>query len=163
MNTNKGFSLIEVIVAILIAGILTAIATPFLFNLVDKALEAEPISYLNSALKLQKEKYSESSEFLQTWTELQVSAEVTKNYSYEVIDLKDNNQLSVGMLATPSNSRLKAYLAGIAPAIKKNNLIFVSVICQAKLPGINQFTKNSLIKVKKQRMKCSSNSLEVGR
>jgi prepilin-type N-terminal cleavage/methylation domain-containing protein len=103
---NKGFSLIELLVTVVIIGILAAIAMPNFLKQVQRATQSEAQSYLGSVLRTQQTYRTEHGEFATAITQLPVRIpDETEKYTY-TIDGATNQGTAK---AEPKDTKLKGY------------------------------------------------------
>ncbi|ELS01332.1 prepilin-type N-terminal cleavage/methylation domain-containing protein [Xenococcus sp. PCC 7305] len=69
-NKEKGFSLIELLVVVIILGVLSALALPNLFGQVEKARTSEAKLFLGSLNRTQQAYYFENGSFALTMSEM---------------------------------------------------------------------------------------------
>ncbi len=74
-SNEKGFSLIELMIVIVVIGILATIAIPRYFNVTRKAKKTEAKMMLNQVIYLQESYYSEHDFYAKTLTELEFEQE----------------------------------------------------------------------------------------
>lgn len=130
---HHGFTLAEVLVVVVIAGILAAIGIPSYLNQVAKAQESEPRQNLKAILNGQEAYYTEHGVFAQTWQELNVGlTEQTSNYNYSLFDAEN----ATGVIVNSDNPDLRSFLGGIKVFANKNGVRFVVVQCRSIKTGI---------------------------
>jgi type IV pilus assembly protein PilA len=139
-NRDKGFTLVELLVVIIIIGILAAIALPNFLNQSAKAKQTEAKQNIGIANRYQTVHRSENNGFADTFDKLgagvlsgNTGIATTTNYSYSMTGATDNYTL----IATAQDASLKAYSGGsniYVNAESKN--VIASVLCEALVPSI---------------------------
>jgi type IV pilus assembly protein PilA len=143
-KADKGFTLVELLVVIVIIGILTAIALPSFLNQTAKAKQSEAKQNVSSVIKAQQSLRTEQSSFTVSFDELALGTlrgtgpSSTTNYAYSLGNtggaegLKSNVQI----LADSQDLALKSY-SGMT--VVENNatsqVAWTSVICEAIVPA----------------------------
>ncbi|NET68172.1 MAG: prepilin-type N-terminal cleavage/methylation domain-containing protein [Moorea sp. SIO1G6] len=111
-NQEQGFTLLELLVAIIIIGILSAIALPTLLRQANKAKEVEATTRVRNLLQLQHEYYITNGEFANSLGELGFSLSYeTEQYQYMVLPPQPLLDGSV-LLGLSKQPELKSY-AGV--------------------------------------------------
>ena len=140
-NANKGFTLVELLVVVVIIGILAAIALPSFLSQTAKAKQAEARSTLGSWVKAQKAFRTDHSAFASSWDDLALGVPTqTKNYAYG--QSGGGTNASVTATGTSRSNDLKSYGAGVM-VVNRTITIGTSevavdmpdAICEAKDPG----------------------------
>jgi type IV pilus assembly protein PilA len=113
--SEKGFTLVELLVVIIIIGILTAISLPNFLNQSSKAKQAEAKQYIGAINRVQTALRVENKSFASTFDTLAIAALVgstsvasTSNYSYTLNGLTD----TATILAQSKDTLLKSYTGG---------------------------------------------------
>ncbi len=149
-NANKGFTLVELLVVVVIIGILAAIALPSFLAQTAKAKQSEARSTLGSWAKAQKAFRTEHSAFSSSWEDLSLGIGTqSKNYDYS--QANGGSASNVDGFATSRAQDLKSYSAQVIVVTDKvitittasGNATEVAVdmpdgLCEAANPGPNQ-------------------------
>ena len=127
LNKNQqqqGFTIIELLIAMIIVGILAAIALPSILNQSAKAKQSEGKTYVSVINRAQQRYRMEEGNFATTSNELELDLpNITNNYIYTI----SGNNSEATVIANPIDDQsLKGY-SGIV-FIYQNNLR--NIICQ---------------------------------
>lgn len=162
MKNNQGFTLIELLVVIIIIGILSAIALPSFLNQAAKARQSEAKLTVGSVLKTQSSHYIENQSFTGDWSEMGLGLyKETPNYKYELLRTEPKGQLTEQVvLATPQKGDMRGYIGGVQVVERNTTPAVISVLCEAKKPGLSQLTEKSIVFGEKD-IRCGSEAREV--
>jgi type IV pilus assembly protein PilA len=138
-QSEKGFTLVELLVVIIIIGILAAIALPNFLNQSAKAKQTEAKQNIGAANRLQTIARTGGSTFATGFDELGIgtisgnATAATKYYSYAIA----GNLSSATLIATSLDPALKGYIGGNSQAPNaSNNSVITSVVCEANVPSV---------------------------
>lgn len=131
----QGFTLVELVVAVMIMGILAAIALPTLLNQSNRARQAEAINIIGAINRAQAAQYHEKGDFADSIGTLGVGLiESDRHYTYAIIPPEDNAPWSITE-ATPKNLTLRGYTGVVYMSIESTNIpLLTSVLCSGT-PG----------------------------
>ena len=73
MNNNKGFTLVELLVVVLIIGILAAMAMPAYFKAVERARASEADTMIGTVVNAQQRYKMKTGKYAKNWTSLDVA------------------------------------------------------------------------------------------
>jgi type IV pilus assembly protein PilA len=90
-KSNKGFTLIELMIVVAIIGILAAIAIPNFLNYQCKAKQAEAKSQLGAMANLQEAFYAENDYYTDSASQMGWEAKGTARYTYDINNATDFN------------------------------------------------------------------------
>ena len=116
MRLNKGFTLIELMVAVAIVGILASIAYPAYTDYVIKAKRSDAFSAL-ADLRIQQEKYRASSTTYGTIAQLQTAGLISSTVSeegYWDLSVSSNDATGYVVLATAKSPHADAECSPLA-------------------------------------------------
>jgi type IV pilus assembly protein PilA len=138
---DKGFTLVELLVVIVIIGILTAIALPSFLNQTAKAKQAEAKQKVSSILKTQQSWRTENATFATNIDDLALGnlagASTAPVYAYALVG---GDATTTGATATSADVSVKSYsgrvdVTDVAGTGGVNNKVWNSVICEANVPA----------------------------
>ena len=135
---EKGFTLVELLVVIIIIGILAAIALPNFLNQGAKAKQTEAKQNVGMHNRLQTVYRSENAGFASEFNDLAMgtlsgsSNATTTSYSYTLTGTIDNSNLS----AQSKDTALKSYMGVSSLYLNTSSKnVIASVICETKVPS----------------------------
>ncbi len=136
---EKGFTLVELLVVIIIIGILAAIALPNFLNQGAKAKQTEARQNIGMANRVQTVFRSENNTFATTFDALAMgtlsgtsTTASTSNYSYTLAGAPESSSL----IARANDAALKGYIGGASRFTNsQSNSVISAVACEATAPG----------------------------
>lgn len=143
---NRGFTLLELLIVVVILGILSAIAVPSFLNQASKAKETEAKQNLSTFNEYQQIYYLENTRFSNSFDALAMgnltdANPETKYYQYQLEEYDANTKIKIR--AVPKSSDLREYMAGIR---KETNSLGIPIIitlgCKNNDPGASNLSIN---------------------
>jgi type IV pilus assembly protein PilA len=138
-QSEKGFTLVELLVVIIIIGILAAIALPNFLNQSAKAKQTEAKQNVGAHNRLQTIYRAQNGGFADTLDKLAMgtltgtgSTASTTNYNYTLTGTTDTTTLAAVTLDTA----LKSYGGGVGIYTNPQSIgVVASLMCEAAAPG----------------------------
>ncbi len=143
-KNDKGFTLVELLVVVIIIGILSAIALPSLLNQSNKAKESEAAQYISNVNKAQGAYRTENTQFADNFNKLALgnlkdgtnagTDDTSSKYYTYVIQNTDSDRAEIN--ATIKDTALKAFAGAIVRYTNSENLsVTTDVTCKGDVPG----------------------------
>ncbi|WP_373543306.1 type IV pilin-like G/H family protein [Chamaesiphon sp.] len=146
-QSEKGFTLVELLVVIIIIGILAAIALPNFLSQGAKAKQTEAKQNIGLVNRVQTAYRSENSAFATTFDVLATgtmsggASFTSTSYTYTLAAGQDTTTLIAGT----ADTALKTYSGGTVRFINESSAsVIASVVCEALTPGSGTSTAPGL-------------------
>ena len=137
-DQEKGFTLIELCIVIIVLGCLSAIALPSFLSKVNKAKQAEGKLYVNTCLKGEQIYYAEKSAFTNAILDLVGTFKTqTANYTYSIgIVGTGTSATAICKTHVISGRALKNYAGMVSLVLSgaSSDATSVSILCEQKQP-----------------------------
>jgi type IV pilus assembly protein PilA len=143
-KADKGFTLVELLVVIVIIGILTAIALPSFLNQTAKAKQSEAKQNISSVIKAQQSWRTENAQFTTAFDDLALGtlrgaagiAQSTQTFNYVMAD-RGTPDTTIEITAQSQDVAVKSYsgLTVVANSGGGSQISWTSVICEADVAG----------------------------
>ena len=162
---NKGFTLAETLVVILIAGLLAIIGIPILVNQVNSARSVEAKQNLSALIRAQADRRIEGQMFepedLRTLNT--INSKESNKFAYSVDPTSSTE--GVFMRATPKPewaSSLKSYFAAVVLFVRGGQPVTVSIICESNtITGAHLQKSDLLIDSTRANLECRNNAHRI--
>jgi type IV pilus assembly protein PilA len=148
-QSEKGFTLVELLVVIIIIGILAAIALPNFLNQSAKAKQTEAKTNIGTHNRLQTifraqsttGAFASSFDILAMGTLTGVATTAgTANYAYTLTGTNDSTVLT----AVTKDSALKSYTGAVSSYINPQSLgVVAAIMCEANTQGLSVLSSSS--------------------
>lgn len=159
---NLGFTLVEVLVATLLIGILAGLAIPSYLQHVNSARELEAKQLLNAIVKAEKAYRNQNDSF--EYSDLSKFDTVKKQKYFDIsLAELDRGEEAVWITATPRISwrqSLKSFASAVILFVENGQSIIKSITCQSAEVTGKQVQKGSLVVVKNTPI-CSNGAQQV--
>jgi type IV pilus assembly protein PilA len=142
-KADKGFTLVELLVVIVIIGILTAIALPSFLNQTAKAKQAEAKQNVSTVLKTEQSWRTENSAFTTSFDSLALGTlagaagdvSSTKTFNYTLTSA-GNNDTEINITADSRDVAVKSYAGRTEVAANATSQIaWTTLMCEANTPA----------------------------
>jgi type IV pilus assembly protein PilA len=143
-KADKGFTLVELLVVIVIIGILTAIALPSFLNQTAKAKQSEAKQNVSTIIKAQQSWRTENPQFTTAFDDLALgtlkgatsAVSSTAVFDYQMADNgTPDNTLAVTAQSKDIAVRSYSGLVVVANVTASSQIAWTSVICEADVAG----------------------------
>lgn len=134
-SRDRGFTLLELLVVIMIIGLLSALALPSFLSQASKARESEALTYVGSINRSQQAYYLEKSEF-GTLNDLQVGLSSSKNYTYASLPIGAGMSAVALTTATPAGV-MRGYAGRVwLGVLSDGTATSLSIVCQGTAASV---------------------------
>jgi type IV pilus assembly protein PilA len=154
-NSEKGFTLVELLVVIVIIGILTAIALPTFLNETAKAKQVEAKQNVNSINKAQISRRAQEQSYTTDLDILAISSVradagtpatgTTTNYSYTISTDGTAATDSATIRVASRDPGLKGFTGAVTRIQRSGQNIMGTVVCEALTTGTTAPTAPALV------------------
>jgi Tfp pilus assembly protein PilE len=142
-NSEKGTTLVEVLVVCVIAGVLVAVAVPILAAQIGKARETEIVTCLGTILKLEKTEYMKNATFATTMPNLGTSC--STQYISNIVFTPTNNPPGINIRMVNNNAVDNLTRAFSGRVVYNNNGQFDKIICRSFAVKTDVFAPNGTV------------------